>query len=118
MGCEERLPMSQQLEVLREHAARLESRIKNIRQQGQAVAHRGIGATATVGGGAAAGLAEAYMPLIPGTQIETDLAIGGALTAAGVFGLIGGEADKFVADFGAGMLAVATARGLKKALGK
>ncbi len=110
--------MSHQLEVLREHAARLETRVKKIREQGQAVAHRGIGAVATVAGGATAGLIESYMPTIPSTQIETDMALGGLLTAVGVFGLVGGDVDKAITDYGAGMLAVATARGLKKALGK
>jgi len=106
-----------QLETLKEHAARLENRLKAVRVQGVAVAKRGTDAVATIAGGAAAGLAEAYMPTIPGTAIETDLAIGGALTAVGVFGLLGSMDDQ-VTDFGAGMLAVATARGLRKALGK
>lgn len=110
--------MSSQIEAIKEHAIRLENRLKAVRAEGVKVAKRGIDATATVAGGAVAGLAEAYMPMIPGTQIETDLAVGGALTAVGVFGLIGGDVDDAITDFGAGMLAVATARGLKKALGK
>jgi hypothetical protein len=106
-----------QLEVLKEHADRLQKRLASVRNQGQAVVKRGTSAGATVAGGAIAGLAEAYMPTIPGTQIETDVAVGGLLTAVGVFGILG-SGDEQLTDFGAGMLAVATARGLKKALGK
>jgi ABC-type uncharacterized transport system permease subunit len=102
---------------LRDHAARLETRLKAVRTQGVAVAKRGTDAVVTVAGGAVAGLLGAYLPNIPGTQIETDLAVGAGLTAIGVLGLLGSY-DEQVTDFGAGILAVATARGLRTALGK
>ena len=106
-----------QLEHLKAHAERLQSRLKAVQTQGVAVAKRGTSAVATVAGGATSGLIEVYLPKIPGTEIETDMALGGAITAIGVFGLLG-QMDDVVTDYGSGIMACVTSRGLKKALGK
>jgi hypothetical protein len=99
----------------KEKALRLEHRFEKFREQGLAVAERGANAGLTVVGGAGAAFAAVYMPTIPTTQVPTDLAVGGLVTALGVFDVLGGMAEQATA-FGSGLLAVGTYRQLEPML--
>lgn len=88
-------------------------RARNTIQKGRAeakgVALRGTTAGLAVGGGWAVGMARKKFgsggkTLIPGTEVEGDLAVGIVLTAAGLFGL-GDEFSPQVAGLGSGILA-------------
>jgi hypothetical protein len=93
-------------------ALRLKSQLDNFRETGLEIAERGANVTLTTAGGVAAALASVYLPTIPGTQVPTDLAVGGAIAALGVFDLLGGMADQ-CSSFGGGLLAVGVFRTLE-----
>ncbi len=99
----------------REKAQRMEARLQSYREAGLAIAERGANAGLTVVGGAAGAFASVYMPTLPTTQIPTDLAVGGLVTALGVFDVLGGMAEQATA-FGGGLLAVGTFRQLEPML--
>lgn len=99
----------------KEKAQRLQTRLESYREAGLAIAERGTNAALSVAGGAGAAFAAVYMPVIPTTQVPTDLAIGGLVTALGVFDVLGGMAEQ-ATSFGSGLLAVGTFRQLEPVL--
>ena len=99
----------------KEKAQRMEARLDKYREAGLAIAERGANAGLAVVGGAGAAFASVYMPVIPTTQVPTDLALGGLITALGVFDVLGGMAEQ-ATSFGSGLLAVGTYRQLEPLL--
>jgi len=63
----------------------------------------------TVGGGAAAGVLSVKMPKIPGTQLDSDVAIGTACVLLALMDVADGY-DAELNAFGSGLLAAAAAR--------
>jgi len=96
-------------------ALRLQSQLENFKETGLAIAERGANLSLTAVGATAATFAAVYMPMIPGTQIPVDLAVGGAIAAVGVFDLLGGMADQ-ATSFGGGLVAVGLFRALEPQL--
>jgi len=96
------------------------TKIKRMREQGEIVATRGMRTVLIVGGGAAAGVMNGMWgkggepAKVGSTKVDADLAIGVAAVAAAVTGIAGKGSDQAL-DFGAGLLAVATARHVERA---
>lgn len=85
--------------------------IKRAKAETRAITSRAVNSALTVGAGYAVGTArnalgvgEDKKLLIPGTEIEADLALGVALSLAGVVGLADDYSEELVA-LGSGMLA-------------
>ena len=75
----------------------------------------GVGSLVVVGGGAAAGVIQAKMPYLPGTNVPTAAAVGSALVAAAMTGMLDDQSDH-VANLGAGMLAAIAAKETERML--
>jgi len=88
---------------------RLQSSVKAARVHGQRVAKLGADSLLTVGGGAAAGVLSVKMPKIPGTQLDSDVAIGTACVLLALMDVADGY-DAELNAFGSGLLAAAAAR--------
>jgi hypothetical protein len=103
------------LHSAKEKLQRLRSQLSNVKESAQAVARLGTDSLVVVAGGAAAGALAAKMPLIPNTQIPTVGAVGSAIVALAMSGVMDDQADR-AALFGAGMLAAMAARETEKIL--
>lgn len=97
------------LAVTRASLDRLKNRLSSMREDAKHATKVGVGSLVTVGGGAAAGVIQAKMPYLPGTQVPTAAAVGTALIAAAMTGMLDEQSDN-VAAFGSGMLAAIAAR--------
>src|SRR4051812_25563288 len=82
---QERRTMINSITDWKHKALRLQGQIQNFREQGLAVAERGANVGLAGVGAVGATFSAVYLPVIPGTQVPTDLAIGGAIAALGVF---------------------------------
>lgn len=97
------------LEKTKEHA-------KKLRLAGEEAAGRVVHSTLVVAGGAAVGAMRGMkMQYLPGTKVQTELAVGSALVAASVFGFAGKYSDH-ANSLGSGMLAVLAAETTQKML--
>lgn len=94
---------------------RMKSRLASMREDAKHATRVGVGSLVVVGGGAAAGLISAKMPYLPGTQVPTAAAIGTALVAAAMTGMLDDQSDN-IAQFGSGMLAAIAARETERML--
>lgn len=94
---------------------RLKSRLASMREDAKHATRVGVGSLVVVGGGAAAGVITAKMPFLPGTQVPTAAAVGSALVAAAMTGMLDDQSDNLAA-LGAGMLAAIAARETEKML--
>lgn len=94
---------------------RAKATLKSLREEGQRVAKLGVHAGLTVVGGVGAGVLAVKMPKVPGTDIDSDLALGGLLCAVALADVAGDWSDELNA-MGAGMLAAGVARETQKAL--
>lgn len=99
----------------KDRAERLARSIGRYRQEAKEKAQLTISSIACVAGGAAAGAAQAKVPMIPGTAIPTCMVAGGALVLIGLSGLVEELSDS-VAALGAGMLAAEAAAATNRAL--
>ncbi len=99
------------VQALQQHAQRLETKLKNFQKQGAAIVTRGKDGVLTLSGAAVSGFSQVYLPKVPGTEIDTDLAVGSGLLLLGVFDLFGVGADELT-DFGAGLAAPGVSRGV------
>lgn len=88
---------------------RIEAAAKNLRAKTKHATRLGSHALLGVVGGAASGAIYFKMAKIPGTQIDSDLAIGTLLVLAALADMADGYDDELAA-LGAGMLAGAAAR--------
>jgi hypothetical protein len=95
---------------------RLQAGLARTKEKAAEAAQTAVDATLTVAGGAASGLLRVKMPKIPGTSLDSDMAIGAALTAASVFGLFGKDLDRYANCIGTGMLAASTSREVESML--
>lgn len=94
---------------------RMKARLASIREDAKHATKVGVGSLVVVGGGAAAGIIQAKMPYLPGTQIPTAAAVGSALIAAAMTGLLDDQGEH-VASLGSGMLAAIAARETERIL--
>lgn len=104
-------------EQLAQRLDRAKAMLKSAKMEGQRMAELGAHAALTAGGGIASGIVSVKMPKLPGTDIDTDLAIGGGLCALALLDVGGDWSDELNA-FGAGMLAAGAARETQKALAR
>lgn len=86
-----------------------ETKLKSIKEHTKHAAKLGTHGVLTAAGGVAAGVLQVKMPVIPGTNIPSDVAIGAGCVLAAMLDLADGFDDQLNA-FGSGMLAVAAAR--------
>lgn len=91
----------------------LQNRFAHLKEDAQRIAKLGTGAALTVAGGAAAGVLAVKMPRVPGTEIQSDLALGSGLVGAALMGWAGAYAEQ-ATSLGAGLLAVAASREVAK----
>lgn len=94
---------------------RMKARLASIREEAKHATKVGVTSLVVVGGGAAAGVIQAKMPYLPGTQIPTAAAVGSALVAAAMTGMLDDQGEH-VAGLGAGMLAAIAARETERML--
>lgn len=100
---------------IKEQYERARAQIARIRENAEHVAELGTDAIITTAGGAAAGVLAVKMPKIPGTEIDSGLAIGTLACGIALTGAAGKMARQ-VNAFGAGLLAVEAAKATEKAL--
>lgn len=94
------------------------AKLKRIQEQSDVVVQRGVSLAVGCVGGAASGAARGLgYPKIPRTQIDTDLALGGAAAIGGLLG-IGGKQSDTLMIFGLCMAAPALSRLTEEALRK
>lgn len=96
---------------------RAEKTLKNMREQTKHAAKLGTHGIMTAAGGVAAGVLQVKMPMIPGTNIPSDIAIGSACVLAAMLDLADGF-DEQLNAFGSGLLAVGAARETVNVLNK
>lgn len=96
--------------------SRLQSSLAKTREKAAEAAQTAVDATLTVAGGAASGLLRVKMPKIPGTNLDSDGAIGAALTVASVLGMFGKDLDRYANCIGTGLLAASTSREIETML--
>lgn len=101
--------------ITRASVERLKTRLASMREDAKHATKVGVASLVVVGGGAAAGAISAKMPYLPGTQVPTAAALGTALVAAAMTGLLDEQGDN-VAAFGSGMLAAIAARETERML--
>lgn len=94
---------------------RLKTRLASMREDAKHATKVGVQSLVVVGGGAAAGAISSKMPYLPGTQVPTAAAVGTALVAAAMTGMLEDQSDN-VAAFGSGMLAAMAARETERML--
>lgn len=87
---------------------RYRSQIQRVKAEAERVADVGVSSVVTVAGGAASGVLAAKLPIVPGTSIPSDIALGVACVVGAMVG-VGGKNNEHLASFGAGMLAVRAA---------
>lgn len=103
--------------VTRASVERLKTRLQSMRADAKHASKVGIGSLVVVGGGAACGVIQAKMPFLPGTQVPTSAALGTALVAAAMSGMLDEQSDN-VAAFGSGMLAALAAKEAEKIIAR
>ena len=101
--------------ITRAAVERLKSRLASVREDAKHATKVGVQSLVVVGGGAAAGLIQGKMPVLPGTNVPTAAAVGTALVAAAMTGMLDDQSDN-VAAFGSGMLAAIAAREAERML--
>lgn len=94
---------------------RLKARLANVKNEAKHATKVGVTSLVVVGGGAAAGAISAKMPFLPGTNVPTAAAVGSAMIAAAMTGMLDDQSDN-VASIGAGMLAAVAARETERML--
>jgi hypothetical protein len=93
----------------------LKSRFAHLKEDAKRIAQLGTASALTVAGGAAAGVLAVKMPKLPGTEIQSDVALGSACVGVALMGW-GDKYAEQLCSLGAGMLAVVAARETQKAL--
>lgn len=101
--------------ITRASVDRLKARLASMKDDAKHATKVGVQSLVVVGGGAAAGLISAKMPYLPGTQVPTAAAVGTALVAAAMTGMLDDQSDN-VASLGSGMLAAMAARETERML--
>jgi hypothetical protein len=109
--------MAHELAIAKEHSKTdlaskwqsAERKLKSIRESTKHAAKLGTHGVLTAAGGVAAGVLQVKMPVLPGTNIPSDLAIGAGCVLASMLDLADGY-DEQLNSFGSGLLAVAAAR--------
>lgn len=91
----------------------LKNRFAHLKEDAQRIAKLGTSSALTVAGGAAAGVLQVKLPKVPGTEIQTDLALGAGLVGAALMGWAGAYAEQ-ATSLGSGLLAVAASREVAK----
>lgn len=99
---------SESMTTVRDQLQRAKAAIARMRDQTEAVAAHMSHAVLTAGGGAVAGAIRVYQPMVPGTQIPLDLALGLVVAGAGAVGAAGEWSDEAV-SLGGGLLAASLA---------
>lgn len=94
---------------------RLKARLANVKNEAKHATKVGVTSLVVVGGGAVAGAISAKMPFLPGTNVPTAAAVGSALVAAAMTGMLEDQSDN-AAGLGAGMLAAVAARETERML--
>lgn len=87
----------------------MRSALRRVREDTKHAGRVGTSGILTAAGGAMAGFTAVKFPVIPGTSIPTDAALGVALLTGAALDMFEGVNDQ-VASFAGGLLAVATAR--------
>lgn len=103
------------LTAAKERLSRLRSQLANVKDDAKRAAKMGTDSVIVIAGGAAAGLVQAKMPMVPGTTIPTAGLVGGLVTALALSGMLEDQGDH-AALFGAGMLAAMAAVETEKLL--
>lgn len=94
---------------------RIQSQLQNVKREAQRVTDVGVTSVVTVAGGAASGVLAAKMPVLPGTNVPSDLALGIGCVGLAMMGA-GGKNNEHLCSFGSGLLAVKAAKEVEKAL--
>lgn len=105
------------LEQVKNQLARAKAALGNIKEHAEHASQLGMTAILTSVGGAGAAVLDVKMPKVPGTDIDSKLAVGSALCALALFD-VAGDMSEQINSVGAGMLAVAAHEATKKALEK
>lgn len=92
---------------------RYKGKIASARKETEAITGRALTLGASAAGGAAAAVLKKKAPLVPGTEIDSTVALAGAAGLAGIVGMAGKYSDPLCA-FAGGMLAVKTAEMVEK----
>jgi len=101
--------------ITRASVDRLKARLASVKEDAKHATRVGVTSLVVVGGGAAAGLMQGKLPMLPGTNVPTAAAVGTALVAAAMTGMLDDQSDN-VAAFGSGMLAAIAARETERML--
>lgn len=107
-----------------ELGSKLESMKKRavaVREKAEKVTGRGVLALSGLAGAAASGVLQAELgdePKLPGTDIDADMALGGACIALGTIGLAGEKWSDELVAFGVGLMSPAVARQAKSLMSK
>lgn len=103
------------LEQVKTQLQRAKHALANVREQAEHAVSLGTTALLTSAGGAGAAVLDVKMPKIPGTEVDSKLAVGSAFCAMALFDM-GGEYSEQLNAIGSGMLAVSAYDAAKKAL--
>jgi sugar (pentulose or hexulose) kinase len=99
----------------REVMSRVHGQLQRVKDEAKRVTEVGVSSVVTVAGGVASGALAAKLPLVPGTQVPSDIAVGAGCVLLAMMGA-GGKNNEHLASFGSGMLAVRAAKETEKAL--
>jgi hypothetical protein len=103
------------IEKIKDQLARAKNALANIKEHTEHASALGMSAIMTAAGGSAAAVLDVKMATIPGTEIDSKLAVGSTLCALALFDVAGDYSEQLNA-LGAGMLAVSAHEATKKAL--
>jgi hypothetical protein len=105
------------IEKLNTQLHRAKQALSNVKEQAEHAVSLGMDALLTSTGGAAAAVLDEKMPKVPGTEVDSKLALGSALCAMALFD-VAGEYSAQLNALGAGMLAVSAYDMTREALKK
>lgn len=94
---------------------RAKAALTNVKEDVERASIMGTNSLVTIAGGAAAGVLAAKMDKVPGTEIDSTLALGTVLCGMALVGAGGKMGDQLNA-FGSGLLAVEAFKATQKAL--
>lgn len=95
----------------------MKGRLARYKEHAERAAGVTMNALATTAGGAVAGVLAVKLPVVPNTNVPSDMALGIVCVGLSIADM-GGKYNEQLNNFGGGLLAVAAAREVSKALTK